>query len=108
MDEKGFDTNQNKKGGVMKQICEHENCDKQATVNCRFEQCSEKPDFICCAAHAEEHGFCVACGCFCAGTNDLNSAGYCDVCYAEIVAADEAMDRFEDDLFYGSDELYKD
>lgn len=92
----------------MSYICERESCREKATVNCCYPG-SDHVDYTLCAEHAKERGFCVACGTSYSESKELDHGGdgYCDECYAEIVAADEAMNGYEDDLFSGSDGMHR-
>jgi len=85
----------------MSKICNEEGCKKESIVRCYLpdNDFDSEPDEYYCAKHAQENGYCIGCGIFCAGINsfDFIHPGWCDNCY------DQINDDFddEDDLYEG-------
>lgn len=66
--------------------CQHENCDKEGSV-WTIEGYDPPPQFCLCDDHAAEFGFCVYCGAFIGGTEDVfltGRSGMCFDCYSEM------------------------
>lgn len=73
--------------------CQHEGCTSEDVCDWTIQGYDPEPVFIFCAEHAAEFGFCLSCGAFIGGTEDVFLTGEDGLCFDCFIKVEREMNR---------------
>lgn len=76
--------------------CDHDGCNERAR-QWTITGYDDPPTFDFCTTHAAEFGFCLSCGNFIGGTEDVFKTGRPGICFECFLQEAREMDRIFDD-----------